>query len=227
VFYRHRVKAFIHFNFHPFDIDECEGEDMIYDVYLCCAYEDREMARQIVRRLEQDGDREDAGARLLPEGGYCVCYHEKDFMPGSNIMDNIQNAIDCSKRVVCLVSPHFIRSEWCMIEFRGAWDHSVALKKRRLIVMKWSEVDDLLSNQQATSNQPEQDESDIRLYLSTHTYIQYSPDTDSGGWWDQLIYALPRHSLPRSNEANGVLESDEHAFTLNDPLSTRHLLADV
>jgi TIR domain len=189
---------------------------MTYDVFLCCAYEDRELAKEIVRRLEPDGNREDAGARLLPEGGYCVCYHEKDFMPGSTIMDNIQKAIESSKRIVCLVSPHFIHSGWCMLEFRGAWDHCVALKKRRLIVVKWPEVDELLSNQQATSNQLEQGGSDIRLYLSTHTYIEYSPDNVSGGWWDQLIYALPRHSLLRSSEENCVLESDENAFTSNE-----------
>jgi TIR domain len=199
---------------------------MTYDVYLCCAFEDREIGREILSRLEQDGDRDDADERLLPKSGYRVCYHDKDFMPGSTITENIQQAIECSKRVVCLVSPHFIRSGWCMIEFRGAWNHSRLLKKRRLIAIKWPEVDGFLSNQPATSNQSEEAESDVRLYLTTHTYIEYSPDPDSRGWWDQLIYALPRHSL-RSSEANCVQELHEDASTLNESGSTCHLMTDV
>ena len=35
--YRYRVNVFIKFNLHPFNVDECEGEDMAFDAFVCCA----------------------------------------------------------------------------------------------------------------------------------------------------------------------------------------------
>jgi len=39
--YTWRVKCHKIAKFHPFDRDECEGEEMDYDVYLCCSSESR------------------------------------------------------------------------------------------------------------------------------------------------------------------------------------------
>ena len=67
--------------YHSFDEDECEGEDMQYDVYL--AYSDErplDFTVDLVRGLEANH--------------YKVCVHERDFIPGSMIQDNIVTAID-------------------------------------------------------------------------------------------------------------------------------------
>jgi hypothetical protein len=40
VAYRLRFFMFARWKFHPFDRDECVGEDMEYDVFLCCSSED-------------------------------------------------------------------------------------------------------------------------------------------------------------------------------------------
>jgi protein toll len=206
--YRYRVKVFVRFNFHPFDVDECHGEDMLYDVFLSCAYEDSQVARQIVERLEQ-GDGVGGGQG----DGYKVCYHERDFLPGSLITENIEMAIKQSKRVVCLLTRDFLHSDYCMMEFRTAWNRCLSLGKRRLVVVKWPDVDDdrlpvaddvpLLDDdddRDMAVNNEEADETgfverhlsaasveDVRMFLSTHTYIDHQ-NTD---WWQQLIYALP------------------------------------
>jgi hypothetical protein len=226
IFYRYRVKAFIHFKLHPFDIDECEGERMTYDIFLSHASEDREFAYKTVERLEREESH-------LPKGGYKVCFHERDSDLGSFLTENIQQAIDGSKRVVCLLTRHFIESEWCMTEFRAAWSQSQKLRKRRLIAIKWPEVDGLLEsgakamNQlllaqsdirfdnlvgsgAETTNQSPLEKSDIRLFLSVHRHIKYSPDSDD--WWHELIYALPRRSLLQSDETTSLLESWRKQF---------------
>ena len=96
VAYRLRVRLYRRWKFHPFDRDECVGEDMKYDVFLCCSSnDDRPHGRRILERIQ--------------ETGYRVCYHERDFLPGQLITDNIGNAIERSKRTVCLISTNFVR----------------------------------------------------------------------------------------------------------------------
>jgi len=91
-----RVRLYRRWKFHPFDRDECVGEDMDYDVFLCCSSEDdRPHGRPILERIEANG--------------YRVCYHERDFLPGQLITDNIGHAIERSKRTVCLISSNFLR----------------------------------------------------------------------------------------------------------------------
>jgi len=94
--YRLRVCLYRRWKFHPFDGDECDGEDMDYDVFLCCSSEDdRAHGRRILELIETNG--------------YRVCYHERDFLPGQLITDNIGRGIERSKRTVCLISSNFLR----------------------------------------------------------------------------------------------------------------------
>ena len=91
-----REKCYKRWKFHPFDRDECVGEDMDYDVFLCCSSEDdHPHGRRIVELIESKG--------------YRVCYHERDFWPGQLITDNMVLAIERSKRTVCLISNNFLR----------------------------------------------------------------------------------------------------------------------
>ncbi|XP_067312808.1 toll-like receptor 1 [Pseudorasbora parva] len=59
-------------------------------------------------------------AQFLPklEGdcGLRVCYHERDFIPGKTIVQNILRCIEQSRRCVFVLSSHFVQSEWCHYE---------------------------------------------------------------------------------------------------------------
>ena len=96
VIYKLRVKFYRRWNIHPFDRDECVGEQMDYDVFLCCSSEDHRP--HAVRVLE-----------LLESSGYRVCYHLRDFRGGELIMDNVGRSIERSKRTVCLLSRNFLQ----------------------------------------------------------------------------------------------------------------------
>ena len=91
-----REKCYKRWKFHPFDRDECIGEDMDYDVFLCCSSLDHRP--HAVRILE-----------LIESNGYRVCYHERDFLPGSLITNNMGQSIERSKRTVCLISNNFLQ----------------------------------------------------------------------------------------------------------------------
>ena len=95
VVYRLRVKLYTRWKFHPFDRDECLGEDMDYDVFLCCSSKDDEpQERRMVETLEAQG--------------YSVCYHYRDFMPGL-IVESIEASVTRSKRTLCLLTGNFVR----------------------------------------------------------------------------------------------------------------------
>jgi len=93
--YRLRVKLYTRWKFHPFDRDECLGEDMEYDVFLSCSSDDNlPHGNGIREQLEQQG--------------YRVCYPPRDFVAGDSIYHNIYNAVVRSKRTVCLLTSHFV-----------------------------------------------------------------------------------------------------------------------
>ena len=96
VLYRLRVRLYTSWNFHPFDRDECLGEDLLYDVFLSCSSSDNLPRGNAIRER-------------LEERGYRVCYPPRDFIPGETIHDNIYNAIVRSKRTVCFITAQFLR----------------------------------------------------------------------------------------------------------------------
>jgi hypothetical protein len=94
--YRNRFRLFVRYKFHPFDRDNCTGEQMEYDVFVSCSSEgDRELGSRLVDLLEANN--------------YKVCYHERDFDIGDTIENNMSRAIERSKRTVCVITENFLR----------------------------------------------------------------------------------------------------------------------
>ena len=90
-----RVRLYSRWKFHPFDRDECLGEDLIYDVFLsCCSSDNLPHGNEIRQQLEQRG--------------YRVCYPPRDFVAGETIQDNIYGAVVRSKRTVCFLTSQFL-----------------------------------------------------------------------------------------------------------------------
>lgn len=51
-----------------------------------------------------------------PAGGLLICRHEKHFVPGRPIIQNIISCVEKSRRSVFVLSGHFVKSEWCHYE---------------------------------------------------------------------------------------------------------------
>ncbi|MEE6498527.1 hypothetical protein FKM82_003143 [Ascaphus truei] len=57
-----------------------------------------------------------------------ICYHERDFLPGKTIIDNMVECIQSSQKTLMVLSPDFVRSRWCLFEanlsiFRDCMGH--------------------------------------------------------------------------------------------------------
>ena len=183
ILYRCRVKVFAKFNVHPFDVDECDHEDMAFDAFVTCAWSDDALAQAIVDRLE-GGSAEEGDC-----GGYRMCYHSRDFPLGGVILRSIEQSVKKSKRVICLLSGAFLSSEFCMLEFRAAWQWNIEHGRHRLIVVKYPGVDEALEEAERDVVAGVED---VRMFLSTYTYIEH----DSDDWWQKLLYAMPINRLP-------------------------------
>lgn len=163
------------FNIHPFDCDECESEDMKFDMFMSYANEDEQFIENLVDVLEG-------------QHNFTVCYHKRDFQIGMAALLNIERAIMSSKRTVCYITESFMKSEWCMWEFTMALNLDLENKSRRLIIIKDSH---LVVNEVTSLS--------IKSYLKNYTYIESvpssSPQSLQDNFLSSFLYALPQRKI--------------------------------
>ncbi|XP_053285600.1 toll-like receptor 1 isoform X2 [Pleuronectes platessa] len=51
-----------------------------------------------------------------PAGGLRICLHEKHFVPGKTVVENILGCVEKSRRSLFVLSAHFVKSDWCHYE---------------------------------------------------------------------------------------------------------------
>ncbi|XP_062607528.1 toll-like receptor 4, partial [Saccostrea cucullata] len=78
-----------------------------YDAFVSYADEDRSFVLRMIKELEE-------------EEGIKLCIHQRDFVPGFDIAENIITAVNKSRKTIILISPNFIKSSWCMYELHIA-----------------------------------------------------------------------------------------------------------
>ncbi|XP_052099447.1 toll-like receptor 4 [Mytilus californianus] len=72
--------------------------------------------------------------KLEDESGLKLCLHKRDFLPGNDIAANITNAIHESRKVVVIMSQHFLKSYWCMFEYNMARIESIYSRNKENIL---------------------------------------------------------------------------------------------
>ena len=169
---------FANFKWHMFDIDECDGEDMDYDVFFSYANEDESDVVQLIENLEE---------KYL----FKTCYHRRDFQPGVTSLVNIEMALIKSKRTVCYITENFLKSDWCLWEFVMALNLDLERKRHRLIVIKHASlyVNDVSSLS-------------VRSYLFHYTYVEYP----SRYALTSLLYWLPQRKILYHREGDENIE---------------------
>lgn len=93
-----------------------EGEN--YHVFISYSSADWQWAHCLVNRLES--------YHLQ------VCYHNRDFIPGRTVLENMSDCIQESQKVLLVLSSEFVRSRWCLLEanmslFRDCLEHKPVL----------------------------------------------------------------------------------------------------
>ncbi|KAM6963459.1 uncharacterized protein LKV04_019530 [Tautogolabrus adspersus] len=88
------------------------GEKFQYDAFVSYSSKDEAWVMgQLIPHLERPA----VGAK-----GLRLCLHHRDFRPGASVIENIEAAIYSSRHTICVVTRHFLQSEWCSVEFQLA-----------------------------------------------------------------------------------------------------------
>ena len=84
-----------------------------YDAFISYSNEDYRFTKdELVEELEGNY-------------GLNLCIHQRDFIPGNYIAENILQAIKNSRMVVIILTQQFLKSKWCIYEFNMARMESI------------------------------------------------------------------------------------------------------
>ncbi|XP_022794422.1 protein toll-like [Stylophora pistillata] len=170
-----KVFLFTHFNWHPFDRIDDSDPSKLYDAFVSYSGNDyRWVLNTLWDRLENH------------DPPYTLCVHDRDFQVGKTIQENIFKSVDQSKRMIMVLSNNFLKSEWCLLEFRAA--HRKVLEERTnyIIIILLDDV-----------NMDELDE-EIKLYMRTNTYLS----VNNKWFWQKLCYAMPHITVKQIRARN-------------------------
>ncbi|XP_011828671.1 PREDICTED: toll-like receptor 4 isoform X1 [Mandrillus leucophaeus] len=146
------------------------GEN-IYDAFVIYSSQDEDWVRnELVKNLEEG----------VPP--FQLCLHYRDFIPGVAIAANIiHEGFHKSRKVIVVVSQHFIQSRWCIFEYEIAQTWQFLSSRAGIIFIVLQKVEKTLLRQQ------------VELYrlLSRNTYLEWE-DSVLGQhiFWRRLRKAL-------------------------------------
>ncbi|XP_070209266.1 toll-like receptor 13 [Littorina saxatilis] len=137
-----------------------------YDVFVSYASEDLPWVREHLMPELED--------RL----GLRLCVHERDFIPGKNIVENIADCVESSKKILMVFSNDFVRSQWCQFELAFCLRHAMDTDDVLVVVC----VDDVASRDLTSS---------MMAVMKTTTYIQWVEDRDAmASFWGRMRMAF-------------------------------------
>lgn len=153
-----------------------ESDMYKYDAYLCFSSKDFEWVQNaLLKHLD---------AQYSNQNRFKLCFEERDFVPGENHIANIQDAVWNSRKIVCLVSRHFLRDGWCLEAFTYAQSRCLSDLNSALIVV----VVGSLSQYQLMKHQS------IRGFVQTQQYLKWPEDLQDVGWF---LKKLSQHILKK------------------------------
>uniref|UniRef100_UPI0037E73EE2 toll-like receptor 18 n=1 Tax=Semicossyphus pulcher TaxID=241346 RepID=UPI0037E73EE2 len=120
---------------------------------------------------------------------YRLCIHERDFMPGRWIIDNIIDNIENSRKVIFVLSRHFVNSEWCNYELYFAQQRAMGKTFSDVILVVKEPID--------PSSLPSK-YCKLKKMLSTKTYLEWPQQVSQQAFfWAQLKSVLGKPTMTR------------------------------
>ncbi|VDI60269.1 Hypothetical predicted protein [Mytilus galloprovincialis] len=135
-----------------------------YHMFISYTYSDRAFAIKL--------------EKLLDEKGFKCCIHERDFLPGCPVADNIVNHIEGSVKFVFLLSKNSVNNGWMRFEFNYAQSLQIQETGYKPIILKL-------------------DNCDCPDYLKPYTYLQ--ADGPLNEWVGLLLREINEQTGSKKN----------------------------
>uniref|UniRef100_T1IZL4 TIR domain-containing protein n=1 Tax=Strigamia maritima TaxID=126957 RepID=T1IZL4_STRMM len=133
----------------------------VYSAFISYAEEDEDwITEELLSQLED----------------YKLCILQRDFPIGDKV-ESLLQAVESSCRTVVILTPNYLKSDWCQFEFDTAHMQSLQDKCERLVVVRLEAVDNCEMN------------TNLGAYLKTNTYLDIN--INDGLFWEKLKFALP------------------------------------
>ncbi|KAM5290363.1 toll-like receptor 13 [Glossophaga mutica] len=162
-------------------------KEFLYDAFVSFTATDEQWVyEELVPALEEDG-----------QPTFKLCLHHRDFEPGVDIFENIQNAINTSRKTLCVVSNHYLRSEWCRLEVQLA-SIKMFYEHQDVIILIFLEE---IPNYKLSSYHR------LRKLVNRQTFITW-PDSvhERPLFWARIRNALGNKSVEKENAQLIVVE---------------------
>ena len=148
-----------------------------YDAFVSYHKDDRAWVRdELYKNIEMRDSEVDA----IDRPRFRLCIHDRDFIPGEAIEENILKAIESSRKTIVILSKNFLKSAWCEFELQIARKECVE-KGRNLIIAVMLEplsVDDKMSRS-------------VERLIRKNTYIEWPDDpSNREHFWKKLRSVL-------------------------------------
>ncbi|KAM8940221.1 toll-like receptor 6 [Pelodytes ibericus] len=111
-----------------------------------------------------------------------ICQHERNFVPGKSIVENIINCIDKSYKSIFILSPNFVQSEWCHYELYFAHHKLYTENTDNLILILLEPIPQYLIPSKYYK---------LKTLMSQRTYLEWPKETSKHGlFWANLRAAI-------------------------------------
>ncbi|XP_062300171.1 toll-like receptor 1 [Scomber scombrus] len=142
----------------------------------------------------------------LEGAGLSLCVHERDFVPGDWIIDNIINCVESSYKTLFVLSKHFVQSEWCNYELFFAQHRAISVQQDSLVFILLEPI--------PTDSLPKKFLR-LRTLLRQQTYLEWPKDERK-----QQVFWASLKSMLHMADKSMVLKDVAMAISDTAPLLT-------
>nr|XP_033803354.1 toll-like receptor 1 [Geotrypetes seraphini]XP_033803364.1 toll-like receptor 1 [Geotrypetes seraphini] len=116
------------------------------------------------------------------DGSIRICQHERNFVPGRSIIENIINCIEKSYKSIFVLSPNFIQSEWCHYELYFAHHRLFTENSDSLILILLEPIPQYLIPSKYYK---------LKALMAKRTYLEWPKEKSKHGlFWANLRAAI-------------------------------------
>ena len=163
------------------ELEESE-EEYEYDAFVSFHSDDHDWVSD---ELQKNLDRTQANAETDDDLRFRFCIHERDFVPGGLIEENILRSIEASRKTIVVLSRNFLQSVWCEFELQIARKECIERGRDLIIAVM---LEPLPDDTKISSS--------VERLVRKNTYIEWpTEEVERNHFWEQMRWALAKKEI--------------------------------